>query len=115
MEVGVRPPLMDRWSYCYQHDPERAEERRRNASRAGKSSPNRELAGIKRKLSELAQDVLEGSVERGDGAVVSQILNVYLRALSTEMKVREQEEILERVMELEALMEQQRQGGRRGA
>jgi hypothetical protein len=101
--------------YCYQHDPERAEERRRNASRAGKSSPSRELAGIKRRLSELAQDVLEGSVERGDGAVVSQILNVYLRAVSVELKLREQEEILERVAELEALVEQQRQRGRRGA
>ena len=101
--------------YCYQHDPERAQERRRNASRAGKSSPSRELASIKRRLSELAQDVLEGSVERGDGAVVSQILNVYLRALSVELKLREQEEILERVAELETLMEQQRQGGRRGA
>jgi hypothetical protein len=73
------------------------------------------LAGIKRRLSELAQDVLEGSVERGDGAVVSQILNVYLRAVSVELKLREQEEILERVAELEALVEQQRQRGRRGA
>ena len=101
--------------YCYQHDPERAEERRRNASRAGKSSPSRELAGIKRRLSELAEDVLEGSVKLGDGAVVSQILNVYLRALSVELKVREQEELLERVAELELLMEQQKQRERRGA
>jgi hypothetical protein len=73
------------------------------------------LAGIKRRLSELAVDVLEGSVKRGDGAVVSQILNVYLRALSVELKVREQEELLERVAELESLMEQHRQGGRSGA
>ena len=101
--------------YCYQHDPERAEERRRNASRAGKSSPSRELAGIKRRLSDLAEDVLEGSVKRGDGAVVSQILNVYLRALSVELKLREQEEILERVAELEALMDQRKQGDRYGA
>jgi hypothetical protein len=101
--------------YCYQHDPERAEERRRNASRAGKSSPSRELAGIKRRLSELAQDVLEGSVKRGDGAIVSQIVNVYLRALSVELKVREQEELLERVEELELLMEQHKQRERRGA
>jgi hypothetical protein len=98
--------------YCYQHDPERAEERRRNASRAGKSSPSRELAGIKRKLSELAQDVLEGSVERGDGAVVSQILNVYLSALSVELKVREVTELEERLEELEASLERQNRTGR---
>ena len=99
--------------YCYQHDPERAEERRRNASRAGKSSPSRELTGIKRRLSELAQDVLEGSVKRGDGAVVSQILNVYLRALSVELKVREVTELEQRLEELEALMERENLRGKR--
>jgi hypothetical protein len=85
----------------------------RNASRAGKSSPSRELAGIKRRLSELAVDVLEGSVERGDGAVVSQILNVYLRALSVELKVKEVTELEERLEELEASLERQDRSGRR--
>jgi hypothetical protein len=47
--------------------------------------------------------------------MISGILNVYLRAVSVELKLREQEEILERVAELEALVEQQRQRGRRGA
>jgi hypothetical protein len=101
--------------YCYQHDPERAEERRRNASRAGKSSPSRELVGIKRRLSELAEDVLEGSVERGDGAVVSQILNVYLRALSVELKVKEVTELEERLEELEASLDRQNRGRSYGA
>ena len=101
--------------YCYQHDPERAEERRRNASRAGKSSPSRELVGIKRRLSKLAEDVLEGSVERGDGAVVSQILNVYLRALSVELKVKEVTELEERLEELEASLDRQNRGRSYGA
>jgi hypothetical protein len=65
------------------------------------------LAGIKRRLSELAEDVLEGSVERADGAVVSQILNVYLRAVSVELKVRELTELEERLEELEASLERQ--------
>jgi hypothetical protein len=74
-----------------------------------------ELGDIKQRLSDLAENVLDGTVDKGVAAVVSQVLNVYLRALSVELKVREQEEILERVADLEILMEQQRQGGRRGA
>jgi hypothetical protein len=45
-------------TYCYQHDPKRAEERRRNASRAARSKPSRELLGINQRLSALADDVL---------------------------------------------------------
>ncbi len=90
--------------YCYSHDPDRAEERRRAASKAGKSKPNRDVADIKRRLSELADGVLDGSVDKGVGAVVSQVLNVYLRAVSVELKVREQQEIEQRLEELEALL-----------
>jgi len=52
----VEPPQ----THCYQHDPSRAEERRRKASRSARSKPNRELAAIKQRLSDLADDVLEG-------------------------------------------------------
>jgi hypothetical protein len=101
-------------AYCYQHDPKRAEERRRNASRAAKSKPSRELVGIKQRLSDLADDVLTGKVDRGVGAVTSQILNVYLRAVSVELKAREQLELIERLEALEGALEQQK-GGRYGA
>ncbi len=98
---------------CWLHDPTRSEERRRAASKAGRSKPSRELVDIKRRLSELADDVLEGRVERGDGAVVSQILNVYLRAISVELKVAEQQEMEARLEELEAALERRNEGGRR--
>jgi hypothetical protein len=102
--------------YCPAHDPKRQEARRRAASKAGKSKPGRELVDIKQRLSNLAEDVLEGRVETGIGAVASQIYNVLLRAVSVELKVREQEQIMERIEELEALMAQRREeGGRRGA
>jgi hypothetical protein len=77
----VKPPQ----THCYQHDPERAGERKRNASRAAKSKPSRELAGIKQRLSDLADDVLAGEVDRAVAAVASQVLNVYLRAVSVEL------------------------------
>ena len=95
-------------TYCYQHDPKRAEERRRNASRAARSKPSRELVGIKQRLSDLADDVLAGEVDRGVAAVASQILNVYLRAVSVELKAREQLELIERLEALEEALEQRR-------
>jgi hypothetical protein len=99
-------------SYCYQHDPARAEERRRNASRAARSRPSRELVTIKQRLSDLADDVLEGRKDRSVAAVASQVLNVYLRAVAVEMKAREQQELVERLATLE---EQLERGERRGA
>lgn len=96
-------------SYCYSHDPGRSEERRQAASRAGKSKPNKEIRHIKRRLSDLADAVLLGTTERGDAAVVGQVLNVYLRAVSIEMKVKEVEELEARLEELESLLEQGRE------
>ena len=91
--------------YCYQHDPARAEDRRRAASKAGKSKPSRELVDIKQRLSSLAHDVLEGNVEKSTGAVVSQILNVYIRAIDVELKAVEQLQLIERLEALEAQLE----------
>jgi hypothetical protein len=47
--------------------------------------------------------VLTGEVDKGTGAVVSQVLNVYLRAVSVELKAREQQELIERLEALEEL------------
>lgn len=92
--------------YCYQHDPANSEKRRRAASKGGKSKPNRELADIKRRLSEMADTVLSGAVATAPYAVANQILNTQLRAIELERKVREQDELEAR---LEAL-EQAREG-----
>ena len=104
----VEPPQR----FCWWHDPANADKRRRAASKAGKSKPSRELADIKQRLSDLADGVLEGRTNRGVAAVASQILNVYLRAVSVELKAREQLELIER---LEALEEKLERGARRGA
>ena len=55
--------------------------------------------------------MLEERVERGVGAVTSQILNVYLRAVSVEMKVKEVEDLEIRLEELERALEQRKGGG----
>jgi hypothetical protein len=100
------------YEWCPAHHPDYQERRRRAASRGGKAGgrgrPQAELSDIKRRLSELAEGVLEGSVERGTGAVVSQILNVYLRAVSVELKVREVTELEARIEALERAQDEQR-------
>ena len=57
-------------------------------------------------------DVLEEKVDRNVAAVASQILNIYLRAVSVELKAREQLELTERLESLEEALEQQK--GERG-
>jgi LPS O-antigen subunit length determinant protein (WzzB/FepE family) len=94
-------------SLCWAHSPETAERRRRGQSRGGRSKPTKELISVKQRLSELADDVLEGNVDRADAAVTSQVLNVYLRAISLELKVREQQEFEERIEQIEQAIERQ--------
>jgi hypothetical protein len=98
--------------YCYSHDPARAAERRRNAARGGKAKASGELVGIKQRLSVLADDVLADKVDKGVAAVASQVLNVYLRAVSVELKAKEQQELIERLEALEEGLEQRRGGNR---
>lgn len=109
--------------WCYSHDPARAEERRRNASRGGRAGGrgrgNGELAEIKTLLSELTDRVL-GREETeplriGAATAANQLINTRLRAVELERKVREQEELIERIEELERAAAGQRGGGRWGA
>jgi hypothetical protein len=95
---------------CWAHDPKNAERRRRGQSRGGKSKPSKELASIKARLSDLADDVLTGTVDKGVAAVASQVLNVYLRAVSVELKVNEQLELIERLEALEGVLKGRRTG-----
>ena len=51
-------------------------------------------------------------MDRGVAAVASQVLNVYLRAVSVELKVKEQLELIERLEEVEAILEQRKKDDR---
>ena len=88
-------------SYCYAHDPRRREQRRRAASKAGRSKPSRELSDLKQQLEDLAADVLAGRIDRGDATVVNQILNTRLRLAEVERKVQETETLVKQVERLE--------------
>jgi hypothetical protein len=105
--------------WCWNHNPAHADERRRHGSKGGKRGgrgrPQAELTDIKHRLSDLATDVLSGRQEKGVAAVASQVLNVYLRAVSVELKLREQLELTERLEALEEALEQRKGERRYGA
>jgi hypothetical protein len=100
---------IDGLGYCYAHDPDRAEERRRNAhkggKRGGRGRPSVELARLQARFEELAEKVLSGEVERGIGAVVGQLLNGARACVRDGLAVREQEELVARLEALEEVME----------
>jgi hypothetical protein len=64
-----------------------------------------ELHSIRGRIETLVEDVLEGRVDRGDAAVVGQLYNTLIRAVATELKAKEQEELIERLEELETALE----------
>jgi hypothetical protein len=99
----VKPPQ----THCYQHDPDRAEERRRNASRAARSG-GKEIRELKRRISEVIDAVLEGSQDRGRAAVAIQGFNALKGVLELERKIKETGEFEARIEALE-----QPQGGDR--
>jgi hypothetical protein len=101
--------------FCYSHDPQRASERKRNAARGGRAKASGELGRVKARLHTLADMVEEGQMNRADAAVISQIWGTYLRAVSVELKAREQLELVERLESLEEALEQRKGGRRYGA
>jgi hypothetical protein len=90
--------------HCYSHDPGRAEERKRNASRGGKSKGNQRLAKLDKQLEDLAADTLADNVGRGVAAVVNQIINTRARLIELERKIRETEELEVRLEALEDVL-----------
>jgi len=93
--------------WCYSHHPDYAEERRRRASRAGKTGgrgrPSTELKDIKALLEDLTDRVLDSELLTGQAAVANQLINTRLRALETERKVKETEDLETRIEALEDL------------
>ncbi len=96
--------------YCPAHDPSRQEARQRAASKAGRSKPRTEIQGLREQLDTLYSGVLAGLVSPKVGAVCAQIAGARIRLVETELRVTEQQEILERLGALEQVHQQK--GGR---
>jgi hypothetical protein len=95
--------------WCINHDPDKAEARRRRASKGGKRGgrgrPSAELARLQARFEDLAEKVLAGDVERGVGAVAGQLLNGARACVRDALAAREQEELVARLEALEEALE----------
>src|SRR5215203_4674347 len=81
-------------SFCSQHDPSRAERRRRAASKAGKlSSPYGENADLRRQALEMLQEVRKGKFPPERAYAIASLGNLILNSLRVDLKAREQDEI----------------------
>lgn len=101
--------------YCWAHAPENAERRSRQASRAARAKPNREIKDLKAELQSLTTQVLAGEVETSKVAVANQLINTRLRAVEVERKVKEQDELEERLAQLEEAADNKKGGRSWGA
>jgi hypothetical protein len=105
---------IDGFQWCYVHHPDHAEERRRHGSKGGKRGgrgrPSAELARLQRRFEQLADMVLAGQVERAAGAVAGQLLNGARACVRDGLTAREQEELVERMEELEATLQGRKAG-----
>jgi len=98
-------PVKGQQKVCWAHDPKNSAQRRRTASRGGRGKPNRELASLKSKVEQLAEDVLQGEVPTGRGAITNQVYNTLIRCFELERRLKETQELEERISAIE-----QRQG-----
>jgi hypothetical protein len=105
------------FEWCWNHDPAHEAERRRHGSKGGKRGgrgrPTSELVRLGARFEELANQVLDGSVERAAGAVAGQLLNGARACVRDAMAAREQEELIERLEALEQRLEGNKNGGQR--
>lgn len=103
-------------AWCYVHHPDLTDERRaasrKGGYRGGRGRPLAELGDVKRNLRELADDVMSGRADRANAAVAGQLLGTFLRAVSVELAVKEQAEILQRLDCLESAARQSDGRGR---
>ena len=109
-----RAQAMRNSEWCIGHDPDQAEARRSRASKGGKRGgrgrPTSELARLQRRFEELADKVLAGHVDRAAGAVAGQLLNGARACVRDGLTAREQEELVERMEELEAALRGRKAG-----
>jgi len=106
-------------TFCHLHDPARAEQRRRDASRGGKTGGNGRSSGLsetgeaKRWIKGLVARLLKGEVERDVATACFMGLGTLARFIELERRIREQDEIEERLAALEELQPDNTGGGYR--
>lgn len=117
-------PTQGESGLCWPHNPANAEKRRKGQSRGGRSKPISDLSMLKQKLMDLGDAVMLGEAIRADAAVAATCYGTAIKAIEalvkvreleesrvveTGLKVREQEELLGRLEELETLLAERKE------
>ena len=88
--------------FCSQHDPRRADQRKRAASRAGKASPPiRESTEIREMVLKRIAEVIKGEITPPVAHAVAALGNTAVSSLRLDVKIRETEELTKRLDALE--------------
>jgi len=95
--------------WCYAHHPDRRDERRthgaRGGKRGGRGRPQTELADLKAEVRDVIEAVRSGELDKGVGAVLGQLYNTLLKAMSVGLDVEERQELVVRMEALEEALQ----------
>jgi hypothetical protein len=93
----VEPPIR----FCWWHDPDNAEKRRRAASRGGSSRPSREIRTLKADLRDLIGRVESGELESTQANTIIRAYSVLIDLIKLERGVYLEEDLAARIRELQ--------------
>jgi hypothetical protein len=85
---------------CWLHDPARADQRHRHASKAARSKGNKEVSTLKEEIKRVITDVKAGDLDRNDAAVMIQGYRALKDFIALERQVRETDELAAEIEEL---------------
>jgi hypothetical protein len=93
----VEPPMR----FCWWHDPENAEQRRKAASRGGSSRPSREVRTLKADLRELIGRVESGELAPTPANTMLRGYSVLIELIKVERGLHVEEDLAARIRELQ--------------
>src|SRR5215212_2529749 len=97
--------------WCAAHHPDYQDRRSAGASKGGRSKVSKATKQLHALLEDLTEKVIEGELDTSRGAVASQLVNTRIRLFEFERRLRETEELEERLEALERAAEERRAYG----
>jgi hypothetical protein len=85
---------------CWLHDPARADQRHRHASKAARSKGNKEVAALKEEIKRVIADVKAGDLDRNDAAVMIQGYRALKDFIALERGIRVEDELAAELEEI---------------
>jgi hypothetical protein len=89
---------------CHLHDPARADQRHRHASKAARSKGNKEVATLKEEIKTVIADVKAGDLDRNDAAVMIQGYRALKDFISLQRQIRETDELAAEIEEMREIL-----------